>query len=211
MSKTRVLIADDHPIVREGLSAVIDDQPDMAVVGQAANGAEAVALALAHRPDVLLLDLRMPELNGVAAIRAIRAQWPQAHVVVLTTYDGDEDIYRALQAGAQAYLLKDTPRAELLDVIRAVARGQRRLPPEVAARLMERMSGQALTEREVEVLRLMARGRSNKAIGAELHIGEGTVKFHVNNILGKLGAEDRTQAVTIALQRGIIHLDGLRG
>ena len=211
MSKTRVLIADDHPIVREGLSAVIDDQPDMAVVGQAANGAEAVALALAHRPDVLLLDLRMPELNGVAAIRAIRAQWPQAHVVVLTTYDGDEDIYRALQAGAQAYLLKDTPRAELLDVIRAVARGQRRLPPEVAARLMERMSGQALTEREVEVLCLMARGGSNKAIGAELHIGEGTVKFHVNNILGKLGAEDRTQAVTIALQRGIIHLDGLPG
>src|SRR5690606_11714591 len=124
-----------------------------------------------------------------------------------TTYDGDEDIYRALQAGALAYLLKDTPRAELLEVIRAVARGQRRLPPEVAARLMERLSVQALTEREVEVLRLMARGKSNKAIGGELFIGEGTVKFHVNNILGKLGAEDRTQAVTIALQRGIIHLE----
>lgn len=207
MNKTRVLIADDHPIVREGLSAVIDDQPDMAVVGQAADGAEAVSLALVHRPDVLLIDLRMPELSGVAAIRAIRSEWPEAHVVVLTTYDGDEDIYRALQAGAQAYLLKDTPRAELLEVIRAVARGQRRLPPRVAARLMERMSSQALTEREVDVLRLMTRGRSNKAIGTELHIGEGTVKFHVNNILGKLGAEDRTQAVTIALQRGIVHLD----
>jgi two-component system, NarL family, response regulator len=131
----------------------------------------------------------------------------EAHVIVLTTYDGDEDIYRALQTGAQAYLLKDTPRAELLEAIRAVARGQKRLPPEVAARLMERMSSEALTEREIDVLRLMARGRSNKAIGAELAISEGTVKFHVVNILGKLGADDRTQAVTIALQRGIIHLD----
>jgi two-component system NarL family response regulator len=207
MSVVRVLIADDHPIVREGLSAVISDQPDMAMAGQAATGAEAVNLVLAQRPDVILMDLRMPELSGVDAIVAIRAQWPEAQVIVLTTYDGDEDIFRALQAGAQAYLLKDTPRAELLEAIRAVARGQKRIPPEVAVRLVERLGGPTLTEREVDVLRLMAQGRSNKLIGAELNISEGTVKFHVNNILGKLGVDDRTQAVTVALQRGIIHLD----
>jgi two-component system, NarL family, response regulator len=207
MTQVRVLIADDHPIVREGLHAVLSDQPDLEVVGQAATGAEAVALALAARPDVILMDLRMPGMSGVEAIAALRAEWPEAHVLVLTTYDGDEDIYRALQTGAQAYLLKDTPRAELLEAIRAVARGQKRLPAEVAARLMERMSTEALTERELDVLRLMARGRSNKVIGAALSISEGTVKFHVNNILGKLAADDRTQAVTIALQRGILHLD----
>jgi two-component system, NarL family, response regulator len=207
MTQVRVLIADDHPIVREGLHAVLSDQPDLEVVGQAATGAEAVALALAARPDVILMDLRMPGMSGVEAIAALRAEWPEAHVLVLTTYDGDEDIYRALQTGAKAYLLKDTPRAELLEAIRAVARGQKRLPAEVAARLMERMSTEALTERELDVLRLMARGRSNKVIGAALSISEGTVKFHVNNILGKLAADDRTQAVTIALQRGILHLD----
>lgn len=207
MTELRVLIADDHPIVREGLHAVISDQPDMVVVGQAATGTEAVDLALAHRPDVILMDLRMPGLNGVEAIVAVRAGWPDARLIVLTTYDGDEDIYRALQAGAQAYLLKDTPRAELLEAIRAVARGQKRIPPEVAARLVERIGGPTLTEREVDVLRMMAHGRSNKMIGTALHISEGTVKFHVNNILRKLGVDDRTQAVTIALQRGIIHLD----
>ena len=207
MSELRVIIADDHPIVREGLHAVVSDQPDMIVVGQAATGSEAVDLALSLRPDVVLLDLRMPELSGVDAIAALRAGWPDARVLVLTTYDGDEDIYRALQAGAQAYLLKDTPRAELLEAIRAVARGQKRIPPEVAARLVQRIGGPTLTEREVDVLRLMAKGRSNKDIGAALHISEGMVKFHVNNILGKLGVDDRTQAVTIALQRGIIHLE----
>lgn len=207
MPNLRVIIADDHPIVREGLHAVIADQPDMTVVGQATTGEEAVALALTHRPDVTLMDLRMPRLNGVDALAAIRAHWPDAHILVLTTYDGDEDIYRALQAGARAYLLKDTPRAELLEAIRAVARGQKRIPPEVAARLVERLGAPGLTEREIDVLGLMAQGRSNKAIGAALHIGEGTVKFHVNNILGKLSVADRTEAVTVALQRGIIHLD----
>ena len=207
MPHLRVIIVDDHPIVRAGLEAVISDQPDMLVVGQAATGTEAVDLALRERPDVALMDLRLPEMNGVEAIAAIRAHWPDARVIVLTTFDGDEDIYRALQTGAQSYLLKDTPRADLLEAIRAVARGQKRIPPEVAARLVERIGAPALTEREIDVLRLMAHGRSNKEIGAELHISEGTVKFHVNNILGKLGVADRTQAVTSALQRGIIHLD----
>ncbi len=207
MPHLRVIIVDDHPIVRAGLEAVISDQPDMLVVGQAATGTEAVDLALRERPDVALMDLRLPEMNGVEAIAAIRAHWPDARVIVLTTFDGDEDIYRALQTGAQSYLLKDTPRADLLEAIRAVARGQKRIPPEVAARLVERIGAPALTEREIDVLHLMAHGRSNKEIGAELHISEGTVKFHVNNILGKLGVADRTQAVTSALQRGIIHLD----
>ena len=206
-SPIRVVVADDHPIVREGLRAVINDQADLQVVGEAATGQEVVELALGQRPDVLLIDLRMPRLNGVEAIEAIRAAWPDARVIVLTTYDGDEDIIRALRAVAQAYLLKDTPRAELLDTIRAVHAGGRRLSPEVAARLAERVTGPELTERELAVLRLIVAGKSNKEIAAALHITEGTTKFHVNNILGKLAVSDRTQAVRVALQRGIVHLD----
>lgn len=202
----RILLADDHPIVRDGLAAVIEDQPDMTVVAQAATGDVAAALALQLRPDVVLMDLRMPGMGGVDAIRALRAQWPQARVVVLTTYDGDEDIYRALQAGARAYLLKDTPRADLLDAIRAVHQGETRIALEVAAKLAERVAGQELTARELDVLRLLVLGRSNREIAAALHVGEGTVKFHVNNILGKLGVQDRTQAATEALRRGIVHL-----
>jgi two-component system NarL family response regulator len=201
-----VLIADDHPIVREGLRAVIDDQPRMRVVAEASTGAEAVELAAKHRPDVLLLDLRMPELGGVEAIQAIRAEWPEARILVLTTYDGDEDIYRALQAGALAYLLKGTSRVELLEAIRAVGRGQRLVPPTVAAKLAERVAGQELTARELDVLRLIVAGRSNKEIGEDLALAEGTVKFHVNNLLGKLGVADRTQAATEALRRGLVHL-----
>jgi two-component system NarL family response regulator len=203
----RVLIADDHPIVRDGLNAVINDQADMEVVAEAANGQEAVELAQQHRPDVLLIDLRMPRLDGLETIQRIRAQWPQARIVILTTYDGDEDIYRALQAGAQAYLLKDSPRADLLDTIRVVRAGRKRIPFEVAAKLAERISASELTDRELEVLELIVAGCSNKEIGQALVIAEGTVKAHVNSILSKLGVHDRTQAATEALRRGIVHLE----
>lgn len=206
-SSIRILIADDHPIVRDGLNAVINDQPDMDVVVEAANGKEAVALAQQHRPDVLLIDLRMPQMNGVEAVNTIRAEWPQARIIILTTYDGDEDIYRALQAGAQAYLLKGMPRTELLDTIRAVHAGHKRIPPEVAAKLAERISASELTDREQDVLRLIVDGCSNREIGTNLSITEGTVKAHVNSILNKLGVNDRTQAVTEAMRRGIVHLE----
>jgi two-component system NarL family response regulator len=202
----RVLVADDHPIVRGGLIALVDDHPRMRVVAEAATGAQAVALALEHRPDVILMDLRMPELGGVDAIRAIRSSWPNARVIVLTTYDGDEEIYQALQAGARAYLLKDASRRELLEAVEAVHRGETRIPPEVGAKLAERVAGQDLTARELDVLRAIVDGRSNKEIARALSLTEGTVKFHVNNILGKLGASDRTQAATEALRRGFVRL-----
>ncbi len=202
----RVLIADDHAVIREGLAAMIARQSDMQVVAEAADGAQAVELARAHQPDVILIDLRMPNLDGVVAITQIRSDRPQARVIVLTTYDDDEDIYRALRAGAMAYLLKDTPREELLDTIRAVHAGQKRIPPNVAVKLAERILAPELTGRELEVLKLIVAGKSNKEIGAALSISEGTVKVHVNNILGKLGMNDRTQAVTAALQRGIVDL-----
>lgn len=202
----RILIADDHPIVREGLAAMINRRSDMTVVGEAGTGREAVELFRREKPDVTLMDLQMPELGGVQAITAIRAEFPSARFVVLTTFDGDEDIYRALQAGAQAYLLKDTPREELLDAIRAVQAGQKRIPSEVAAKLADHLTASELTEREREVLKLIVAGKSNKEIGAALGIAEGTVKIHVNNLLAKLGVSDRTQAVTEALKRGLVHL-----
>jgi DNA-binding NarL/FixJ family response regulator len=203
----RILIVDDHPIVREGLAALIERRADMTVVGEAGTGEAAIAQFRALQPDVTLMDLRMPELGGVAAITAIRQEFPAARIIILTTYDGDEDIYRGLQAGARAYLLKDAPREELLDAIRAVHAGQTRIPPAVAAKLAERMmGGPELTAREVEVLAQIVAGASNKEIGTALGISEGTVKAHVNSILGKLGVTDRTQAVTTAIQRGIVHL-----
>jgi two-component system NarL family response regulator len=178
----------------------------MCLVAEAETGAQAAALALAHRPDVILMDLRMPAMGGVEAIRAIRSAWPNARVIVLTTYDGDEDIYQALRAGARAYLLKDAPRTELLEAVEAVHRGEKRIPPEVGAKLAERVAGQDLTPRELDVLRAIADGRSNKEIGRALSLTEGTVKFHVNNILAKLGVSDRTQAATEALRRGFVPL-----
>ncbi|MBL8046091.1 MAG: response regulator transcription factor [Anaerolineales bacterium] len=202
-----ILISDDHAVVREGLAAMLSRRAEMQVVAEASNGVQAVELALKHKPDILLMDLRMPQMGGVEAIRAIRAEWPEARVIVLTTYDGDEDIFRALQAGAQGYLLKDTPREDLLDAIRTVHAGRKHIPPEVAAKLAERLTTEALTERERQVLQLIVAGQSNKEIGASLNISEGTVKVHVNSLLGKLGVSDRTQAVTEALRRGLVHLD----
>jgi two-component system NarL family response regulator len=203
----RLLIADDHCVVREGLAALIELQPDMTVVGEASNGREATELFHSRLPDVTLMDLRMPQMDGVEAITTIREAFPAARIIVLTTYHGDEDIYRGLRAGAKGYLLKDAGREALLEAIRAVHAGQTRIPPDVAAKLVARMSGPELSAREREVLRLMAAGNSNQEIGAALFITEATVKTHVNNILSKLGVSDRTQAVTTALRRGIVHLE----
>jgi two-component system NarL family response regulator len=202
----RILIADDHPVVREGLAAMITRRTDLTVVAEASHGREAVECFRQQQPDVVLMDLRMPEMDGVEAILTIREQTPEARVIVLTTYDTDEDIYRALRAGAKAYLLKDTPREELLDTIRAVAAGHTRVPSDVAAKLAERVSSEALTARELDVLRLIVAGNSNREIATLLFISEGTVKTHVNHILMKLGASDRTQAATTALKRGLVSL-----
>ena len=203
----RLLIADDHLVVRMGLRSMIDTQPDMVVVAEAANGREAIELFRQHKPDVTLMDLRMPVVGGVEATVAIREEFPDARVIVLTTYDGDENIYRALRAGAMAYLLKDIPRDEFLNDVRAVHDGQYCIPPAVAARLAQRMPYSELSSRELEVLQLVVQGMSNKEIAAALTISESTVKNHVNGILGKLRVNDRTQAATVALRRGIVILD----
>jgi len=206
MPQLRILLADDHPVVREGLAALIERRPDMTVVAEASNGREAVELYLRHRPDVALLDLRMPEMDGVDVIIAIRREHPEARLIILTTFDHDEDIFRGLRAGAKAYLLKDVPRDELLACLRAVHQGKTVIPPDIAAKLAGHMSTADLTPRELEVLRVMADSRGNKDIADLLSISEGTVKTHVNAILRKLDAADRTQAVTMALKRGILRL-----
>jgi DNA-binding NarL/FixJ family response regulator len=206
----RLLIADDHPVVREGLAGMLVTQKDMELVGQAGNGHEAVELVQTLRPDVTLMDLRMPELDGVGAIHKIRALLPRAKVLVLTTYDTDSDIRRAIEAGASGYVLKDAPREELFRAIRAVAAGQSYLAPAVASRLMEIVRSPAeepLSGRELEILTLVAGGLSNKEIAHQLHIGEATVKSHLLHAFGKLGVNDRTQAVSVAHQRGLIRLD----
>lgn len=203
----RVMIIDDHQIVRQGLVALINTEPDLRVVAEGSDGQQAVELFRQHQPDVTLMDLRMPVLTGVEATKAIRKEAPTARVIVLTTFDGDEDIYRALQAGAQSYLLKGVSFEELTDAIRTVHAGQRRIPAAVAERLAERMAAEVLTAREQQVLELIVRGKSNKEIGTLLSISEATVKSHINSLLSKLGVTDRTQAATTALQRGLVHLD----
>jgi DNA-binding NarL/FixJ family response regulator len=202
----RILIADDHTVVREGLVSLVKRKPDMVVVAEATNGREAVDLWKQHQPDIALLDLRMPELDGVGVIKEIRELNPNAHIVVLTTFDGDEDIYRAIKAGAKGYLLKDTAREALMECIRRVHGGETCIPPTLAAKLADRVSGEALSSREIEVLQRMAAGKSNKEIGAELFISEGTVKTHVKSIFSKLDVVSRTEAVATATRRGLIQL-----
>jgi len=204
--KIRLLIADDHALILEGLAATIGRQNDMIVVAKASNGREAVELWNTHRPDVSLLDLRMPKLNAVGVIREVRDLDVAARVIVHTTYDTDEEIYQAVRAGAKAYLLKDAALEELLDVIRKVHAGETCIPPALGAKLASRMSGEALTSREIDVLKRLARGRSNKDIGADLFIGETTVKTHVRSIFAKLNVMSRTEAIAAANRRGLIQL-----
>lgn len=202
----RIVVADDHHVVRQGLVALLKTVSDFKVVGEAADGQEAIDRFAEQRPDVTLIDLRMPNLGGVEAVTEIRRKYPTARIIVLTTFDGDEDIFRALQAGAKGYLLKGMFGEELIEAIRAVHAGKTRIPSAIAERLADRMSGPGLTSRELDVLKAIVAGRSNKEIGNELSISEATVKTHINNILSKLGVSDRTQATTTALQRGIVHL-----
>src|SRR5262245_35578128 len=205
-SQIRIMVIDDQAVVRQGFVALINTVPDMSVVAEGTNGQQAIELYRQHKPDVTLIDLRMPVMTGVEAISGIRSEFPDARLIVLTTYDGDEDIYRSLQAGARGYLLKDVFFEELESTIRAVFAGQRRIPAAIADKLAERMATTELTAREMEVLELIVRGNSNKEIGATLNISEATVKSHINNLLSKLGVTDRTQAATTALQRGLVHL-----
>jgi two-component system NarL family response regulator len=203
----RILIVDDHFVVRMGLTTVINAQPDMRVVAEAGNGRQALELFREHKPDITLMDLRMPIMSGLEATKAIRDEFPDARIIVLSTYDGDEDIYRALEAGAWSYLFKDALKGDLLTAIHEVGSGRRYIPRAVAARLAERLPLSDLTPRETEVLKLIVKGSSNSEIAKSLAISIGTVKIHVNNILSKLGVNDRTQAATTALSRGIVHFD----
>ena len=210
-STVRVVIADDHPVVRAGLRGMLEPESDIEVVGEATNGREAVSLVGRLEPEVVLMDLQMPELDGVAATKQIRERYPETNVLVLTTFDTDADVTRAISAGATGYLLKDAPRQDLFQAIRAAARGESVLSPAVASRLMSKMRGpgvQSLSEREIEVLTQVADGNSNKDIAGKLYISEATVKTHLVHIFGKLGVDDRTAAVTVALEQGIIRLSG---
>ena len=202
----RILVVDDHHVVRQGLVALLNIMPEIKVVGEASDGLQAIELHRSLRPDITLMDLQLPKLGGVEAIQKIRADNPAARFVVLTTFDGDEDIFRALQAGAKAYLLKGMTIDELLSTIQAVHSSKTRISPAIAEKLAERMSTHALTARELSVLERIVAGRANKEIASDLDISEATVKSHVNNLLSKLGVSDRTNAATVAIQRGIVHL-----
>ena len=206
----RILVVEDHHVVRQGLVALLNVADGLEIVGEAADGVEAIAEYRRHQPDIALIDLRLPRLSGVDVIQRIRMESPQARFIVLTTYDGDEDIFRALQAGARAYLLKGMTSEELIATIRTVHEGKSHIPPAIAQRLAERMSTEELTPREFDVLEQIVHGKSNKEIAAELQISEATVKTHINNMLSKLGVTDRTQAATAAIQRGIVPLESLR-
>jgi DNA-binding NarL/FixJ family response regulator len=202
----RVLSVDDHPLLREGIAAIINSQSDMTIISQAADGNEAIQCYREHRPDVTLMDLRMPDLSGIDAMIAIRGEFPEARIVMLTTFEGDVEIQRALEAGARGYLLKNMPPSELVEVIRQVHAGKKRVPPEIAARLAEHMSDEDLTPRELEVLRHVCGGNRNRDIAELLCISEETVKVHVKHLMDKLGAKDRTQAIAIGVRRGMIQL-----
>ena len=202
----RVLSVDDHPLLREGISAMIKSQPDMVLVAEASNGRDGLERFREHKPDVTLMDLRLPDMNGIDAMIAIRTEFPEARIVILTTFEGDVEIHRALEAGARGYLLKNMPPKDLLDGIRQVHAGKKRIPPEIVAQLAEHLSDEGLTAREVEVLREVAGGNRNRDIAERLFISEETVKVHVKHVMEKLGASDRTEAVAIALRRGIIQL-----
>jgi two-component system, NarL family, response regulator len=203
----RVMCVDDHPLIRKGMASILANEADMRMVAEAADGREAIGRFREHRPDVTLMDLRMPGLDGIAATRAIREEFPTARVIALTSYEGDQDIYRALEAGVRGYLLKESAHADVVRAIRVVHAGKRLLPPGVVGRLSEYYPEVALTPRETEVLGLVASGLGNREIADRLGTATGTIKIHVQNILEKLSASDRTQAVTIAIQRGILHLN----